>query len=249
MQVGDIAMSLVTLSAMEIVLGMDNIIFLSILTGRLPESERPKARRLGLIGALGMRVALLFALSWLASLTTPLFTLMEKEISVKSLVLAGGGVFLLYKATHEIYVKLESVEHDETYQSKKGTFWSVVAQLMVLDLVFSIDSVITAVGMSQELWIMVAANVFAILAMMFVAGPIGAFVERHPSIKVLALSFLIMIGTMLVGEGIGFHIPKGYIYFAMAFSVGVEILNIRTASRKADHHLPPPRVNATPPTS
>jgi predicted tellurium resistance membrane protein TerC len=231
MNVGDIALSLVTLSAMELVLGMDNIIFLSILTGGLPEAERPKARRLGLMGALGMRIGLLFTISWLASLTAPLFSLMDRDISVKSLVLAGGGIFLLYKATHEIHAKLEQVEHD-TPKSTKGTFWSIVAQLMVLDLVFSLDSVITAVGMAQELWVMIAANVVAIIAMMFVAGPIGAFVERHPSVKILALAFLMMIGTMLVGEGLGFHIPKGYIYFAMAFSIGVEILNIRSASRK-----------------
>jgi predicted tellurium resistance membrane protein TerC len=230
--VGDVALSLVTLSAMELVLGMDNIIFLSILTGKLPEAERPKARRLGLIGALGMRIGLLFTVSWLASLTAPLFTLMDKDISVKSLVLAGGGIFLLYKATHEIHAKLEHARQDAAPNSTKGTFWSVVAQLMVLDLVFSLDSVITAVGMAQELWVMVAANVVAIVAMMFVAGPIGAFVERHPSIKILALAFLMMIGTMLVGEGLGFHIPKGYIYFAMAFSIGVEVLNIRTSTRK-----------------
>jgi predicted tellurium resistance membrane protein TerC len=215
-----------TLSLLELVLGIDNIVFISILAGKLPPEQQAKARYVGLALALGMRVILLFSLSWVIGLTAPLFTVMGQEISGRDLVLLIGGLFLLAKSTHEIHGALEGEEgHRSTkvYPSLAG----VLIQIALLDMVFSLDSVITAVGMVENLSIMIAAVVVSIAFMMAFAGSIGAFVQKHPTIKMLALSFLILIGVTLIAEGLEQHIPKGYIYFAMAFSVLVEILNLR----------------------
>jgi predicted tellurium resistance membrane protein TerC len=220
--------SLATLSAMEIVLGLDNIVFLSILAGKLPAEQQPSARRLGLGFALATRLALLLGITWVMGLTRALFTLLGHEWSGRDLILLGGGLFLLGKATFEIHDKLEVKHEAELSGGAKGaSFWLVIAQIGVLDVVFSLDSVITAVGMAQHLAIMIAAMVLAVLVMLVFAGPIGAFVERHPTMKMLALSFLLLIGVMLVAESFGKHIEKGYVYFAMAFSFGVELLNLR----------------------
>ncbi len=224
--------ALLTLTAMEIVLGIDNVVFISILTGKLPESQRPKAQKLGLGLALGMRLGLLFAISWVMGLTAPLFSVVEKTFSGRDLILLGGGLFLLAKATHEIHDKLE-IKHaaDGTAADGSASFGFILAQILVLDLVFSLDSVITAVGMANQLWVMVAAMVISVVFMLAFAGSIGEFVNRHPSMKILALSFLLLIGVMLTAEGMGQHISKGYVYFAMAFSLGVELINLR--ARKA----------------
>jgi predicted tellurium resistance membrane protein TerC len=219
--------SLLTLSAMEIVLGIDNVVFLSILAGKLPAEQQGKARKLGLGLALATRIGLLFAISWLAHLTTELFRVMDKPFSGRDLILLGGGLFLMGKAAHEIYESLEAEAPDEGARSTKGSFGMVLFQILVMDVIFSLDSVITAVGMAQHLTVMVAAMVVAMVFMLFFAGTISGFVSRHPSMKMLALSFLLLIGVMLAGDGLGHHIPKGYIYFAMAFSVGIEILNMR----------------------
>ncbi len=218
--------ALLTLTVLELVLGIDNIIFISILSGKLPEEQQPRARFIGLTGALVMRVILLFSLSWIIGLTEPLFSLFGFSFSGRDLVLLIGGLFLIGKSTHEIHGSLEGAEG---HQVKKvyATFTSVIIQIMLLDIVFSLDSVITAIGMVKELWVMVVAVVISIIAMMFFANPIGKFVERHPTIKMLALSFLLLIGFTLVAEGFHQHIPKGYIYGAMAFSVFVELLNMK----------------------
>jgi predicted tellurium resistance membrane protein TerC len=219
--------ALVTLTVLEIVLGIDNIIFISILAGRLPQAEQQRARTLGLAAAMLTRIALLFSLSWVLRLTRPLFSVLEHAVSGRDLILMLGGLFLLAKSTHEIHVNLEG-GHDEGSKGKRlSSFAGVIAQIMVLDIVFSLDSVITAVGMADHLPVMVLAVVVAVIFMMVFAGSVSAFVHRHPTIKILALSFLLMIGLSLVAEGFAFHIPKGYIYFAMAFSVFVEMLNIR----------------------
>lgn len=236
-------LSLVTLTVMEIVLGIDNIIFISILAGRLPEAVRPKARRWGLMGALGTRLCLLFTISWIVGLTAPLFTLFSVTFTGKSFVLLAGGLFLLWKATHEIHEKLEGQEHakgDASTGKAAATFAGVIGQIMVIDVVFSLDSVITAVGMSRHLAVMIAANVLALIVMLWAAGPISAFVDRHPTVKMLALSFLLLIGFTLVVDAVGIHIPKGYIYFAMAFSVLVETLNLKSGSRAHPVHLREP---------
>jgi predicted tellurium resistance membrane protein TerC len=225
--------SLATLTAMEVVLGVDNIIFIAILCGALPQAQREIGRRVGLAGAFVTRLALLACASYIVQLTTPLFTVFSKELTGKALILLAGGLFLLYKATKEIHGKLEGDEHGSGGGRKKVTFRGVIFQILLLDLVFSVDSVITAVGMTPHLSIMVIANVVALAVMLLAGGYISRFVERHPSVKILALSFLIMIGTMLIAEGFGFHIPKGYIYFAMGFSVLVEFINIKATSRKA----------------
>lgn len=217
--------ALLTLTLLEIVLGIDNVIFISILAGKLPEAERKKARFIGLSLALGARVLLLLSLSWVMRLTTELFTLFGMGISGKDLVLIIGGLFLVAKATHEIHSKLESDEHAP--EARRANFNSIVIQILLIDIVFSLDSVITAVGMVSEIAIMITAVVVSIGIMMAFAGRIGAFVERHPAIKMLALSFLILIGVMLVAQGFDQKIDKGYIYFAMAFSLGVELLNMR----------------------
>ena len=215
-----------TLSVLELVLGIDNVIFVSILSGKLPEKEQPKARFIGLSLALVMRVILLFSLTWVIGLTTPLFTILNQYFSGRDLILLIGGLFLIFKSTHEIHGSLEGEEGGSSRKVYAG-FAAVIVQIMLLDIVFSLDSVITAVGMVDNIWIMIAAVVVSIIAMMLFAGKIGAFVQRHPTIKMLALSFLLMIGLSLIAEGMEFHIPKGYIYFAMAFSVFVELLNIR----------------------
>jgi predicted tellurium resistance membrane protein TerC len=215
-----------TLTALELVLGIDNIVFISILAGKLPEDQQKKARLVGLALAMLMRVGLLFSLSWIIGLTRPLFAVLGNEISGRDLVLIAGGLFLLGKSTHEIHQRLEGDEGVASARAKPS-FTSVIVQIMLLDIVFSLDSVITAVGMVDEIWIMIAAVVVAVLFMMAFAGPISNFVDRHPTVKMLALSFLLLIGVTLLAEAFDRHIPKGYIYFAMAFSVFVEMLNLR----------------------
>lgn len=216
----------VTLTVLELVLGIDNVIFISILSGKLPEKDQPKARFIGLTLALVMRVILLFSLTWVMTLVEPLFTIAGQSVSGRDLILLFGGLFLIAKSTHEIHGSLEGAEGESSRKVYAG-FASVIVQIMLLDIVFSLDSVITAVGMVNNIWIMIAAVVISIIAMMLFAGKIGAFVQRHPTIKMLALSFLLLIGVTLIAEGAHQHIPKGYIYFAMAFSVFVEMLNIR----------------------
>jgi predicted tellurium resistance membrane protein TerC len=217
--------ALLTLTLLEVVLGIDNVIFISILASKLPEEERKKARFIGLSLALGARVLLLLSLSWVMRLTTDLFTLFGMGISGKDLVLIIGGLFLVAKATHEIHSKVEASEHAP--EGRRAGFTSIVIQILLIDIVFSLDSVITAIGMVSEISIMITAVIVSIGIMMAFAGAIGAFVERHPAIKMLALSFLILIGVMLVAQGFDQKIDKGYIYFAMAFSLGVELLNMR----------------------
>ena len=223
--------SLATLSLMEIVLGIDNVVFIAILTARLPPEEQPKARRIGLTLAMFARLALLFSISWVMSLRNPLLSVLSRSFSGRDLILLGGGVFLIGKATHEIHGKLEGERPAELGASKRASFGGIIGQIIVLDVVFSLDSVITAVGMSDSVAVMAVAMVLAVAVMLVFAGSISAFVERHPTVKVLALSFLILIGVMLVAEGMGQHIGKGYIYFAMAFALVVEIINLRV--RKA----------------
>ena len=218
---------LLTLTALEIVLGIDNVIFISILAGRLPEAQRPRARRLGLAGAFVSRLALLFSIAWIVRLTRPLFEVAGIEISGRSLILILGGLFLIAKATHEIHEKLEGDEEAGELKGAAKSLTAVILQIMVIDIVFSLDSVITAVGMVDEISIMVAANIVALGFMLMAAEKIAGFVDRHPTVKMLALAFLVLIGTNLVAEGLGQHIPKGYTYFAMAFSVAVEMLNLR----------------------
>lgn len=219
-----------TLTVLELVLGIDNIIFISILSGKLPESDQPRARFLGLSLALVMRVVLLFSLTWVMGLTAPFFTVYGWDVSGRDLILLVGGLFLIAKSTHEIHGSLEGESGTEAKKVYPG-FTSVIIQIMLLDIVFSLDSVITAIGMVDNVWIMIAAVVVSIIGMMFFAGPIAEFVSRHPTIKMLALAFLLLIGFTLVTEGLHQHIPKGYIYFAMAFSVLVEFLNIRVRRR------------------
>jgi len=218
--------ALATLTALEIVLGVDNIVFLSILSSKLPESQQPRARRIGLVLAMLMRIALLLSLSWVIRLTAPLFSVLGNEISGRDLILIVGGLFLLAKSTHEIHQRLEG-ESGERSGKIGATFGSVLVQIVLLDLVFSLDSVITAVGMVREIPVMVIAIVLAVGFMMVFAEPLSHFVERHPTVKMLALSFLLLIGMALVADGLDHHIPKGYIYFAMGFSVFVEMLNLR----------------------
>jgi predicted tellurium resistance membrane protein TerC len=238
-----LAIGLITLAAMEIVLGIDNIIFLAIVAGRLPEAQQPRARRLGLIAALGTRILLLCSLSFLLSLTKPLFTIPEipyfhaaeaREVSLRDLILLAGGLFLIGKSVGEIHEKLEAAK-ETPGKSAKGakppTFAGVLVQIAILDIVFSLDSVITAIGMVDVLWVMIAAMVIAMLVMLAFAGSVSEFVARRPTIKVLALAFLILIGVMLVAEGFGQHIDKGYIYFAMAFAVGIEMINLRVRKK------------------
>jgi len=216
-----------TLTALEIVLGIDNVVFLTILAGKLPREQQAAARRLGLGFALLTRIALLFAITWVMGLTRELFSILGHPFSGRDLILLLGGLFLIGKATFEIHDKLE-VRHEEGAKPRAGgAFWAVIVQIGVLDIVFSLDSVITAVGLAQHLAIMVAAVVVAVGVMLVFAGAIGSFVERHPTMKMLALAFLILIGVMLVADGMGKHIERGYVYFAMAFSFGVELLNMR----------------------
>ncbi len=222
--------ALLTLTVLEVVLGVDNIIFIAILAGKLPESQRDKARRLGLALAMLTRIALLLSLTWIMRLTTALFTAFEHAVSGRDLILLVGGLFLIAKSTYEIHEKLEGTEGHSSAKAA-ATFPGVIIQIMFLDIIFSLDSVITAVGMAQQVGVMIAAVVIAVLFMMWWSRAIGEFVERHPTIKMLALSFLILIGVNLVADGLGQHIPKGYTYFAMAFSVMVEMINIKMRSR------------------
>jgi predicted tellurium resistance membrane protein TerC len=228
----DIWLSLVTLTALEIVLGIDNIIFIAILAGKLPRERQALARQLGLGVALLTRLALLFTLTWLAGLTHPLFTVLGEEVSWRDIVLIGGGLFLIAKATFEIHHKVEAAGAGAP-PPPVGSFIGVVVQIALIDVVFSFDSVLTAVGMARHIEVMVAAIVISMAIMLLAAGPVSDFVNRHPTIKMLALAFLILIGTMLTAEGIGFHIPKGYIYFAMAFACLVEGLNMLVSRRMA----------------
>jgi len=223
--------ALATLAALEIVLGVDNVVFIAILTARLPARQQESARRLGLTLALGIRIGLLFTISWMMSLTRPLFSVLGHDLSGRDLILIAGGLFLIGKATWEIYDKLE-VEHVERERSGRGRFAAVLAQILVLDIVFSLDSVITAVGMANQLSVMIAAMVIAMLVMLVSMGAVAGFVERHPSVKILALAFLLLIGVMLVADGMGQHVAKGYIYVAMAFSLFVELLNLRYRKRR-----------------
>ena len=222
----DNLIALVTLTALEVVLGVDNVIFISILAGKLPARDQARARRVGLMAAMVMRILLLFSLAWIVRLTEPFFTVLGRGISGRDLILLGGGLFLLAKATIEIHERLEGVDGERSARVAPS-FGAVIFQIMLLDIVFSLDSVITAVGMADSLPVMVIAVVVAVGIMMVSSGAISEFVQRHPTVKVLALSFLLLIGMSLVGEGLGQHIPKGYIYFAMAFSVFVEVVNIR----------------------
>lgn len=232
-------LAFVTLTALEIVLGIDNIIFITILVGRLPANLRARARTIGLALAMISRILLLLSLVWIMRLTEPLFSAFGNEISGRDLILIGGGLFLLAKSTSEIHGSLEG-EEEARHGVATTTFGAMMIQIALIDIVFSFDSVITAVGMAQHVEVMVAAVVMAVLVMMFAAAPIGAFVERHPTIKMLALSFLILIGVALIADGLGMHIPKGYIYFAMAFSLGVEMLNLRLRRRARPVHLHKP---------
>jgi len=237
--------ALVTLTFLEIVLGIDNVVFISILSGKLPKTDQPKARRAGLLAAMVMRVLLLTLIAWIIRLTAPIFSVFERPISGRDLILIGGGLFLLGKATVEIHDRLEGEEAGQSVRAAPSLS-AVVAQIMVLDIVFSLDSVITAVGMAEDIAVMIAAVVLAVAVMMISAGPISAFVHRHPTVKVLALSFLLLIGLSLVGDGLGMHIPKGYIYFAMGFSVFVEMINLRVrrSAQPVKLHDPAHRWNA-----
>lgn len=227
----EIAIALLTLVALEIVLGIDNIIFISILSSKLPEEKQKKARLIGLALAMIMRVLLLFSISLIMKLTAPLFTILGNEISGRDIILLVGGLFLIGKSTFEIHEKLEGEEAHSSGGKKKVSFGSTIIQIMLLDIVFSLDSVITAIGMANELWVMITAVIVAVIFMMFTAGAVSDFVHKHPTIKILALSFLLLIGVMLVAEGFDQHISKGYIYFAMAFSVFVEMINIRIRTK------------------
>lgn len=226
-------MSLLTLTAMEVVLGIDNVIFISILSGKLPANQQEKARRLGLSLALAMRVGLLLAISWVMSLSKPLFEVMGRGFSGRDLILLIGGLFLIGKATYEIHDKLEVAHHEKPVQGGKAAFGVILVQILVLDIVFSLDSVITAVGMAQQVLVMIIAMMVAVGVMLVFAGAISDFVNRHPTMKILALSFLLLIGVMLVAEGFGTHIGKGTIYFAMAFSLAVELINMRLRKASA----------------
>jgi len=227
--------SLLTLTGLEIVLGIDNVIFISILAGKLPRDQQTRARQTGLGLALITRILLLCGIAWMAKLTTPLFTLLHHGVSGRDLILLAGGLFLIVKSTMEIHEKLEG-EDGQATAGAAASFGRVIGQIILLDLVFSLDSVITAVGMAQHLGVMITAVILAMLVMLLFAGVISDFVNRHPTLKMLALSFLLLIGVTLVAEGTGAHIAKGYVYFAMAFSFGVELLNLRLRAR----HAPPP---------
>jgi predicted tellurium resistance membrane protein TerC len=228
--------ALATLTFLEIVLGVDNIIFISILSAKLPEHQQPRARKVGLLGAMLMRVGLLFSLAWIARLTDPMFSLLGRGISGRDLILIGGGLFLLGKSTFEIHENLEG-EEEHAAGRAVASFASVIVQIMLLDIVFSLDSVITAIGMVDELWVMITAVIVSVGIMMVAAEPISSFVHKHPTIKMLALSFLLLIGLSLILEGAGQHIPKGYVYFAMGFSVFVEMINMRLRKKSKPVHL------------
>ncbi|WP_348675654.1 TerC family protein [uncultured Abyssibacter sp.] len=240
----DALLALVTLTALEIVLGIDNIIFISILASRLPVEQQPRARTLGLAAAMITRVLLLLSLTWVMKLTAPLFAVFGHAVSGRDLILLGGGLFLLAKSTLEIHHKLEG--DDESHGSGRAVagFAGVIIQIMILDIVFSLDSVITAIGMTENVPVMIIAIVLAVGFMMFAAGAVSRFVDNHPTVKILALSFLILVGVALIGEGLHFHIPKGYIYFAMAFSVAVEMINLRVRKTHQPVRLHGPKAEA-----
>jgi len=231
-------MALATLTALEIVLGVDNIIFISILVSRLPEKQRDQARLIGLGLAMGMRILLLLSLAWMMKLTTPLFEFLAHAFSGRDLIMLAGGLFLIAKSTHEVHNSLE-IEHKTTSTNKvaQANLAAILVQIALIDIIFSLDSVITAVGMARDVSVMIIAVIISVGIMMFSAKAIGDFVEQHPTFKMLALSFLILVGVALLGEGLGFHIPKGYIYFSMAFSVGVEILNMKIRAQKSSESL------------
>jgi predicted tellurium resistance membrane protein TerC len=224
-------LALFTLTTLEIVLGIDNVIFISIVAGRLPEDEREKARKIGLLGALVMRILLLVAIVWIVGLTTPVATIMDLEISWRDIILLAGGLFLLAKGTHEIHKTVEGDAHSSQGSPLSG-LTAAIAQIMVLDIIFSLDSVITAVGMVDELAIMIAAVVIAIGFMLWASKPLSAFIDKHPTVKMLALAFLLLIGVALMADGLHFHIPRGYLYFAVAFSILVESLNLVAAKHR-----------------
>ncbi len=226
--------ALATLTALEIVLGIDNIIFISILADRLPTAQRAKARSLGLIAAMVSRILLLLSVGAIMRLTSPLVTILGVELSGRDMILVAGGLFLLYKATHEIHEVMEGDSDQERAQAV-SKFGEVILQIMILDVVFSLDSVITAVGMAEDLAVMIIAVVLAVIIMLVSAGPISNFVQQHPTVKMLALSFLLLVGVTLVADGLGFHVPKGYVYFAIAFSLLVEMFNLRAAKKRAEH--------------
>jgi len=229
--------SLLTLTLMEIVLGIDNIIFISIIAGRLPKEDQKRARVMGLSLALVIRIILLLFISWLAGLTDPVITLLDQGFSARDLIMMGGGLFLLGKSTLEIHHKLEGEENEEGKKLVRASFSQIIVQILLLDIVFSLDSIITAIGLVKEAGIMITAVVISMIVMMIFAGKIGDFIEKHPTLKMLALSFLLMIGLVLFAEGFGVHVPKGYIYFAMAFSILVEMLNMRMLRKNKPVHL------------
>lgn len=226
--------ALLSLTALEIILGIDNIVFISIIAGRLPKEQRARGRTIGLLLALVMRIILLMGIVWLMRLTRPLFEVLGNSFSGKDLILIAGGLFLLFKATHEIHNKLEGEDDLDSSARPAATFGAVIFQIILIDLVFSVDSVITAVGMAKHLWVMITAVVISIGFMLAFAGTVADFVERHPTVKMLALAFLVLIGVNLVAEGIGHHIPRGYTYFAMAFSIAVEMLNLRMKKKATE---------------
>ena len=233
----EIVVGLLTLTLLELVLGIDNIIFIAILASKLPKEEQKRARNLGLTGALFTRILFLLSIAWIMRLDRPLFEVLDNGFSGRDLILIAGGLFLIGKATFEIHGKLEGGHGDHTAKSVRTTLAAVVGQIMLIDIVFSIDSVITAVGMVKEVWVMIVANVLALGVMLAGAGTISAFVDRHPTIKILALAFLVMIGGNLIVEGFGYHVPKGYTYFAMAFAIGVELINMRMRAKHAPVQL------------
>lgn len=238
----DVWLSFATLAALEVVLGIDNLVFISIVADKLPKEQQARARQLGLMAALGMRVLMLLGITWIVGLTTPVFTLAGFEASWRDIILLGGGLFLLTKGTLEIHHTVEGGDEHGGAKKASATFFMAVGQIMVLDLVFSLDSIITAVGMTDQIEVMIAAVVFAIMVMLFAANPVSAFIHKHPTTKMLALSFLLLIGMSLIADGLHFHIPREYLYFAIAFSIIVEALNlIAKASKKRKAEARPGR--------
>ncbi|MCI5054706.1 MAG: TerC family protein [Flavobacteriales bacterium] len=233
----EIWISFLTLIFLEIVLGVDNIIFISILSDKLPENQQAKARQLGILLALLLRIAMLFGISWITQLTNPLFKLFTFEVTGKDLILFFGGLFLLTKSTKEIHQKVQNKEDHYNTSLKRISFTNVILQIIAMDVIFSLDSILTAVGLSREIWVMVAAMVLAVLVMLLLAERIAEFISKHPSLQILALSFLILIGFMLIIEAAHQHVPKGYIYFAVAYSVGVELLNLRRNKKSKDEGI------------
>ncbi|HBD12085.1 MAG TPA: hypothetical protein DCZ13_08065 [Porticoccaceae bacterium] len=229
----EVWVAFLTLTALELVLGIDNIVFISILSDKLPEHQRLLARRVGLFFAMFMRIGLLFVLAWLIGLTAPWFTVLSEEISGRDAILLTGGIFLIWKSTKEVHQLLEG-EKGQASSKVQGTLAAVVLQIVLIDVVFSLDSIITAVGMVEHIEVMIAAVVVSVALMMLFAGPIGNFVSAHPTVKMLALAFLFLIGVVLIADGLNHHIPKGYVYFAMAFSLAVEVLNLRSRKKKGE---------------